>query len=200
MLRPSGVALVALGIGALLAGQAAAQPDRRFGPSEPWMVERPQIILFDQPGFRGKSRTLTDDAGNLSDVGFNDHAASIRVRGRWRVCADSDNRGRCEDIVRDMPDLKAIGFDRQISSVSYIGRRPPPPPPPPPVVVEPVPVPAGDALQGATVGLFLRPSVNGGPLPPRQEAADGFCRTLGYRAAIYADYGGRELRDVVCRR
>lgn len=184
------------------AGVSGAQPwDRgRDRDGEPGFVDRPQIILFERPNFQGRSRSFGDDVSNLSEVGFNDHAESIRVRGRWRVCADSDMRGRCLDVTNDISDLGRLGLGHAISSLAYTGRRPAPPPPPAPVFIAPAPSPTGDSLRGATAALFLEPSANGSPIPSRQEAADGFCRSLGYAVAIYADYSRPMVRDLVCRR
>lgn len=184
----------------MVASSAQAQP-RGGGREEPYFVDRPEIILFDRPGFQGKSRSWNDDVDDLSSKGFNDHAASVRVRGRWRVCSDSNSRGRCQDVTRDIPDLKMIGMDKAISSVRYIGRRPEPPPPPPMMDRGPPVHPGGgEMLEGATVGLYLRPSLGGQPVPPRQGPADSFCRAAGYGGVLHADYNGPVLRDLVCRR
>jgi hypothetical protein len=178
-------------------GTATAQPNRQYGePREPEFVSQPSITLFERPGFQGKSRTWRGDVSDLSDKDFNDHAASVQVRGRWRVCGDSEMRGRCLDVVRDIPDLKAVGLDHQISSLAYVGARPEPPPPPPP----PPPVVRDDALEGRTAALFRNPMTAYGSVPARQSEADQFCRAMGYAVSIYADYSGPELRDLVCRR
>ena len=196
--------LAGLSLIVLLAGAAQGQPRGDYDRgSEPYFVDRPEIILFDRPNFQGKSRRWTDDITDLSDKDFNDKAQSVRVRGRWRVCSDSDNRGHCEFLTRDVADLRSLGLDRTVSSFSYVGRRPEPPPlPPPPPAPAPAPVyPAqGDSLQGWTVGLFLKPTRDGAPLPPSPEAADVYCRRAGYGGALYADYSAPALRDLVCRR
>ncbi len=98
------------GLGASVALSAEAwrdHGDRR----EPEYVDQPSITLFERPGFQGKSHTFRGDQSDLGDTNFNDHASSAQVHGRWRVCGDSKMRGRCEDLFRDIPDLKAIGLD-----------------------------------------------------------------------------------------
>ena len=194
--------LAGLSLAVLLAGAAHADPRSDYDRgSEPYFVDRPEIILFERPNFQGRSRRWADDISDLSDKDFNDKAQSVHVRGRWRVCSDSDNRGHCEVLTRDVADLRSLGLDRTLSSFSYVGRRPEPPPPPPPPP-PPVPVYSGqsDALQGWTVGLFLKPTRDGAPLPPSPEAADAYCRRAGYGGALYADYSAPVLRDLVCRR
>ena len=194
--------LAGLSLAVLLAGAAHADPRSEYDRgSEPYFVDRPEIILFERPNFQGRSRRWADDISDLSDKDFNDKAQSVHVRGRWRVCSDSDNRGHCEVLTRDVADLRALNLDRTLSSFSYVGRRPEPPPPlPPPPPPAPVYAGQGDSLQGWTVGLFVKPTRDGGPLPPSPEAADAYCRRAGYGGALYADYSAPVLRDLVCRR
>lgn len=184
----------------LVATAAAADPRRDYDRhdqdrrEEPFWVDRPEIVLFDRPGFQGKARHWNDAVKDLSDKHFNDRAQSVRVHGRWRICTDENGGGRCLDVVRDIPDLRAVGMAGQVSSFSYIGRIAEPPPILPPPQVGP------EVLQGTTVGLFLRPQWRGELLPSRVDAANAFCRDAGYREALYADYSAPVVRDLVCRR
>jgi len=181
----------------VVGGTAMAQAFRQYGePHEPDFVSQPSITLFEKPGLQGRSRTWRGDVSDLADKDFNDHAASLQVQGRWRVCTDSEMRGRCQTVVHDIPDLKAVGLDHQISSFAYVGTRPPPVPDVPP----PQPVDRDDALRGRTAALFRRPVTVYGSVPSRQSEADDYCRAMGYAVSIYADYSGPELRDLVCRR
>ena len=77
---------------------------------------RASITLYDGPGFTGRARTFDSDFSNLPRE-FNDTAGSARVQGRWTVCVDSDYRGRCVELDRDIRDLRSIGMDRTISSL-----------------------------------------------------------------------------------
>ena len=194
----SGLAVaVLLGV----AGGAVAQVSRAYGPPRASdYVAQPSITLFERPGFQGKSRRWTGDVSDLGDKDFNDHAASAQVQGRWRVCGDADMRGRCQEIARDIPDLKAIGLDHQISSFAYVGPRPEPIPVRSPPTSPPPSFDRDDALQGRTAALFRRPVTGYGPVPSRQAEADDYCRAMGYAISIYADYSGSDLRDLVCRR
>jgi len=93
------------------AGAVAAQP---YGGG------RDRITLYEGPNYTGRSMTFDRDISNLPRE-FNDRAGSVRVNGRWSVCVDSDYRGRCVDISRDVPDLRALGMDRTISSMRAYG-------------------------------------------------------------------------------
>lgn len=54
------------------------------------------VMLFEGPRFEGAQVALSRDAHALSDVGFNDRAASLIIRaGRWEFCNDADFRGQC---------------------------------------------------------------------------------------------------------
>ena len=59
----------------------------------------PSIQFFERRGFGGGSITLTHNAPNFENFGFNDraHAAIVR-RGVWRLCTDARMRGNCRDF------------------------------------------------------------------------------------------------------
>lgn len=183
------LAALAAVAGLTVAASAIAQDYR--GP--------PEIILYEQPGFQGRSRTFHDDVGNLSDKDFNDHTRSLRTRGRWVVCSDAQMRGHCEKVRGDYPDLRAINMDHTISSIRYDGYREPPPPPPVPVAPPPA-VYGRDALEGRSAGFFLTPSLDGADIPAEPYRADGFCRAHGYDGAAYFDNRAPVLRDLLCKR
>ena len=50
---------------------------------------------------------------------YNDRALSLRIQGRgaWQVCSDSDFRGRCVVVDRDIPDLRQMGLGEAVSSM-----------------------------------------------------------------------------------
>lgn len=55
------------------------------------------IILYDAPGFGGRSVSLSGPVNNFDDIRFNDRAASAVVtRGLWQLCADADFNSTCE--------------------------------------------------------------------------------------------------------
>ena len=84
---------------------------------------RSRVVLFEGPYFQGRSVTIDSDVDNLSDLRFNDRARSVRVfgYGQWRMCQDSDYRGRCETFNRDVENLDRFSFGGVISSVQRAG-------------------------------------------------------------------------------
>ena len=78
---------------------------------------RDEAILYEQPGFRGRSVTVTEKSSNLRDLGFNDKAMSIRIRGTWQLCSDAGFRGQCVSIQGDQDDLGRYGISRNLSSI-----------------------------------------------------------------------------------
>jgi hypothetical protein len=83
------------------------------------------ITLFEHKSFGGRSLPLNSDVVNLPRW-FNDITSSIRVRrGTWQVCTDSDYRGRCEFIRRDVDDLNRLGLNDRISSLRRVPDRGP---------------------------------------------------------------------------
>jgi hypothetical protein len=75
-----------------------------------------RLVLFDNRGFGGQSRTVERDASILS--GFGNRAESLRVfGGMWDICDRPNFEGRCITVSGDMQDLSPIGFSNQIQSV-----------------------------------------------------------------------------------
>lgn len=104
---------------------------------------QPQATLFSGLNFTGQTFETTREYSNLPSY-FNDRALSLRVaRGMaWEVCSDSNFRGNCQVIDRDVPDLRRFGLGFAISSLRPMDGQgggyptyppyPPAPPPPPP--------------------------------------------------------------------
>jgi hypothetical protein len=78
---------------------------------------RDEAILYEQPGFRGRSVTVNGESSNLRDQGFNDKAMSIRIRGTWQLCSDANYRGNCVSVEGDQDDLGRLGISRNLSSI-----------------------------------------------------------------------------------
>ena len=78
----------------------------------------PAIMLFADPGFRGRSYFTDHEVRKLSTKDMDDKVSSIRVMGGvWQVCKDDKFAGRCEIVDRSMPDTRVINMDDKISSV-----------------------------------------------------------------------------------
>lgn len=84
-----------------------------------------QITLFENPGFQGRTFSVTRQVRNFERAGFNDRASSVEVkRERWEVCEDSRFEGRCM-VLRPgrYPSLEAMGLNNRISSVRPVGNQ-----------------------------------------------------------------------------
>ena len=90
-----------------------------YGNAAGW--QRLALETFTEPNYQGRSKVFTDDARNLAELGLNDQISSLRViGGRWRVCRHADFV-QCSDVSSDVPDLRAIGLDNQVSSIQELG-------------------------------------------------------------------------------
>jgi hypothetical protein len=78
---------------------------------------RDSAILYEQPGFRGRSVTVTRESSNLTDLGFNDRARSIRIRGTWQLCSDWKFSGQCVSVQGDQDDLSRLGLPGNLTSL-----------------------------------------------------------------------------------
>lgn len=90
-----------------------------------------EIVLYSSQNYRGESLSFDRPISNLRPLGFNDHARSTRLIGRWQVCRDSNYRN-CVTIDRNLPSLESLGLDRRISSMRPVlnGEEPGGPPGP----------------------------------------------------------------------
>jgi beta/gamma crystallin len=73
----------------------------------------PQMVIYDRPGFRGTSRTVTAQTSNLGSIGS--RGGSIEVlSGTWELC---DRYRRCATVSQSVPDLSQLGLSGAITSV-----------------------------------------------------------------------------------
>jgi hypothetical protein len=81
------------------------------------------IMLYDREKFGGRQFNATQSVSDLANVGFNDRASSVVIRGgKWQLCDDSYFRGRCVTLSSGQyPSLTSIGLSNRISSVRDIG-------------------------------------------------------------------------------
>src|ERR1051325_3084608 len=72
---------------------------------------RPELVIFDRTGYRGSSRTGTDQGGFRS---FGNRGGSVQVRsGTWELC---DDTGRCATVSQSVSDLSRVGLSGRITS------------------------------------------------------------------------------------
>jgi hypothetical protein len=76
----------------------------------------PRLVLFDERGFAGATRTIERDTPVL--LGFSNRAESVQVTGgSWEICDRPKFSGRCITITGNLQDLAPVGFANQIQSV-----------------------------------------------------------------------------------
>jgi hypothetical protein len=76
-----------------------------------------ELVLYDEPDFRGSRISLDNAVDNMKEVRFNDRAQSIMVsREAWQVCVDADFRGACITLRPGQYRFLDQGFANAISS------------------------------------------------------------------------------------
>ena len=179
------------------------------------------IVLFDGLGFTGEALPLNRGLSDLSAIGFNDRALSVRVnRGDWVICEDARLGGRCEVISSDVRDLGSLKLNRRLSSIEpYTGQ-----------AYGPQPVygdgygqgggygqgrgggygrstgygqarPYDQALEGVDTVFFTDVrGEDGQPIRGYGFSDDRFCQALGLRDAEYSATRNGYLTDVLCEK
>ncbi|MDP1557024.1 MAG: beta/gamma crystallin-related protein [Hyphomonas sp.] len=99
----------------VLALPAAAQG---FGGGNSGGNNSPALVLYPEANYGGTGIAVT---GALSALGretnMNDKTSSLKVTGSWEICTDGSFKGRCVTIAQDVPDLKTLKMNNNISSV-----------------------------------------------------------------------------------
>lgn len=91
--------------------QGGVNPDDRNGRRDGFVVPpRREIVLFDQPGYRGVAQNVTQAAPGLG--AFANRARSVQILdGVWELCEQSRWGGRCVRITSSVPDIGRIGLN-----------------------------------------------------------------------------------------
>jgi hypothetical protein len=76
---------------------------------------KPRLVLYDRPGYAGRSMAVENERGSL--VFFSNQAGSAQVTGRWELCDEAGFRGRCVTVTSDVRDLARLGLRDRVSSV-----------------------------------------------------------------------------------
>jgi uncharacterized protein YcfJ len=81
-----------------------------------------KIVLYENPGFAGRSFTAEQPIHNFKQYGFNDRASSAEVIGQsWEVCEESQFSGRCAVLQPGRyPSFSAMGLNDRASSVRIV--------------------------------------------------------------------------------
>ena len=131
ILRPGQYpSLAAMGLNNLVSsvravGRNARIEESRYAPPPVPVPAQsgPQVVLFENEGFHGRSVTAGNQIEDLTRYGFNDQASSAVVLGdRWEACDDVRFGGRCV-VLRPgrYPSLSAMGLNNRLSSVRVLG-------------------------------------------------------------------------------
>ncbi|WP_423600426.1 beta/gamma crystallin-related protein [Roseateles sp. MS654] len=83
------------------------------------------ITFYENENFRGRTAGADAQVNFLKELGFDDRASSIEVRGeRWEVCEDPGYSGRCRVLQPgSYPSLRSMGLDNRISSARRVDER-----------------------------------------------------------------------------
>ncbi len=82
------------------------------------------VILFADPGARGRALPLYGPEPHLNPLRFNDIVSSIDVRsGAWLVCSEPHYRGRCKVISGFAPRTRDFGLNDNITSIRPVDAR-----------------------------------------------------------------------------
>lgn len=81
-----------------------------------------ELVLYEYPGFVGRSLTMRAAAANFGEIGFNDRAESLVViSGNWQVCTDANYGGLCATLVPGEYRQLDPRFAGRLSSAREIG-------------------------------------------------------------------------------
>lgn len=84
----------------------------------------PRIVLFEQPGFAGRSVELTQTMGHLDSSRFYTGAgAAVVYGGNWRLCSDDSFRGECTELSPGQYDSLGA-LNGRVSSAELLARAP----------------------------------------------------------------------------
>jgi hypothetical protein len=83
----------------------------------------PDITFYQLDGFQGRAYAANQTISNFADIGFNDHANSVVIRGgAWQLCSDAYFRGRCVTLnPGEYPSLASMGLANVVSSARELG-------------------------------------------------------------------------------
>jgi hypothetical protein len=79
------------------------------------------VILYQDVGFGGESRQVSDTITDFRSLRFNDAVSSIRISsGTWEFCSDANFQGRCMTFDKDVQSLVPMNFNDVISSMRRV--------------------------------------------------------------------------------
>ena len=85
------------------------------GSYPPPYPEGPRLVLFESPGYRGRS--VTFDAATAIVSGSGNRARSVQVLGgTWQLCDGPRFTGKCRQVNSSVPNFDSWGFNGPIMS------------------------------------------------------------------------------------
>ncbi|MFZ2467390.1 beta/gamma crystallin-related protein [Parvibaculum sedimenti] len=85
---------------------------------------RGAAVLYQHERFGGGAVRIDRDVPDLGELGINDAASSISVRGgAWEICEHVHYRGRCIVVDGDVADFREIGLNDKVSSIRRVDDR-----------------------------------------------------------------------------
>lgn len=83
---------------------------------------RPEVTVYADVNFGGRSQRLGDSTTNLGHYGLNDAVSSVQVSGgAWQICSDINYRGRCHTLQPgSYSNLGHLGWQDTISSLQLL--------------------------------------------------------------------------------
>ena len=94
-----------------------------FAWAAPALAAAPDITFYQLNGFQGRAYAANQTISNFADIGFNDRANSVVIRGgAWQLCSDAYFRGRCVTLnPGEYPSLASMGLANVVSSARELG-------------------------------------------------------------------------------
>jgi hypothetical protein len=78
------------------------------------------LVLFDQPYYRGQSMNYSQATPDLYNANNRAQSATVGA-GEWQLCDGANFTGRCVTIRRSTPNLSVYGMRNRVSSVRPVG-------------------------------------------------------------------------------
>ncbi|KAB7647878.1 hypothetical protein [Polymorphobacter fuscus] len=165
----------------------------------------PAVSLYGDRFYRGPADVFTTDQPRLPRAIAPE---SLKIVGRWELCADRDYKGQCMEIDRDYPVAAGLGQGFSVRSLRQLATGD--------GVARPTPsvTPGGPSLGGVASRYWAAPTYGNERVLacPRGKAnlncahdtAEELCRRAGYRVVRYWQLQTVDARvylaDILCTR
>ena len=110
--------IAALGAGCVV-GMVIAAIAAPVAPIAGTPTTATQIVVYDQPNFKGTALTFERSVPSLAALQFNDRVASLKISGTrdWVLCEHRNFMGRCVRVRAKANDLKLLQIAGRVSSL-----------------------------------------------------------------------------------